>query len=167
MKGECCIVSIGGGAISSRNPQRVGSWLGKCTPPRGAIKRITGSSENSPNLEGKASMIIGRIVHAARQGRVPSLSRAERTALDRFVVVQWRRSPERQQISLQDDKAVIEEVLLEAGLIFGKRAVNRVVARAGGLNAAHANAFAGSQLFEVPDWMREKGLLVMRSSSPE
>ena len=115
-------------------------------------------------LEAATSRVLDRISDAARSGMLPALSDIQRDTVDRFVAVQWRRTPESRETGLKVNLTGPELLVLRrAEQRFGPEAVSRELARHGGLQGINKNAWATVQLDKQPGWMQHKGLAVISS----
>ena len=114
-------------------------------------------------VEGEASNVIRRILEAAQVREIPRLSSTERRAIDKFIVIQWRRPPEHKAHSLHRDQGIVSETIQDVARIFGEEIVRSAVDRLGGERAMHENAWATAQLFDIPPWIKDKGLAVVVS----
>jgi hypothetical protein len=66
-------------------------------------------------IEGRASLLVAKIVASARAGRKPGLSLVERNLWDRYFLLQWRRVPEvhRQSSVLENAEGEVLDLLAE------------------------------------------------------
>ena len=80
-------------------------------------------------LEAATSGVLDRIIDAARSGMLPALSDIQRDTIDRFVAVQWRRTPESRETDPGSNHWLPERTFLRrAEQQFGPEAVSRELA---------------------------------------
>ena len=121
------------------------------------------AEEALSGLESDSAGVIERIVANARVGRVPALSTGEKDLLDRFVLVQFRRSVERlSSLKAGDGDQIVEEAIADIERAVPGRDVRGTVAQIG-LDRVFKNAWITSLAYEEPDWLPTKGLAVLYS----
>ena len=113
-------------------------------------------------LEGAAATVIDRIIKQARRTMPPGLSLEEKSVLNEFVLLQWRRARERfEQIKRREDKQdVVEASIAHAESVFPDKDVRRAIETTG-LDRIFRHAWVSSLGYKPPAWLPTKGLVVV------
>ncbi|WP_158912788.1 DUF4238 domain-containing protein [Caulobacter sp. S45] len=135
-------------------------------------QKDTSAEQRLSVLEGKANLIIEKIVAAARAGKTPGLTAEEKATWDTFFHLQWKRVPDMldKAATFQNPDTAVDAVLVKARALYPDQeekiaALDNPEARARLLQGGKVRAIEQSG-GKVPAVLAGRGLAIARITAP-